>query len=207
MDLVPKEYKQNNIAPPEESKKISWQVLKDKITSEKTIKAFIISGFLILFLLVSGWGGLKVYQSRLEKEVDSLKKTYGQFFDQEKKRQAEDIIDQNRRLNILADLWKKHVYSSYLFAVLGDATLPKVQWSDLNLDVTKKSMSLEGLALNYEILAKQILALQETGFSKLEVGDIGLDKEGGVSFFISFEFPAKFLQAEQSPADSENKNK
>ncbi len=198
MDLVPREYKQNNFLNQTEPNKGGFSAvgLKDKIAVEKSIKIFALLGFLILVLLILGWGGLKLYQIKLQKDIASLKDAYGQFFSQEEKAQAEKIVDWQSRLTVLTDLWKSHTYGSNVLASLGAATLPKVQWQSFDLDVANRKVSLKGLAGNYETIAKQILAFQEEKFSKIKVADIKLDKTGGVSFSVTFEFSAKLLQVE-----------
>jgi len=198
MDLVPREYKQNNFLGQTDPGKgvFSAVVPKDRAAAEKVMRVFTLAGFLILALLVLGWGGMKFYQMKLEKDIASVEDAYGQFFSQEEKAQAEEIIDWQKRLAALSVLWKNHVHGSNVLAALSASTLPKVQWQDFSLDAANKTVNLKGLALNYETIAKQILAFQEEGFSKIKVADIELDKMGGVAFNVIFNFPAKLLQTE-----------
>jgi hypothetical protein len=91
-------------------------------------------------------------------------------------------------------IFKNHIYTSQLLDKIAQSTLPQVQWTSYNLDVNSKKVELQGLAITYNILGKQLLSLTESGFSNVEASSIKLEKLGGVSFGVSFGFDPKIIQ-------------
>jgi len=155
--------------------------------------AVVFSGAVFILVLLL-WGGLYFYKKSLVNQVSDLKKQQAEVFDSQDKELAAKIVDFENGSALVQGLLKNHVYSSNLFARLEDLTLPNVQWQTFSFSKTDNHISARGFSSDYSGLAKQILALQGGGFYNLSVGDISLDKTGGVAFQIVFNFDPKILQ-------------
>lgn len=209
MDLFPKDYKKNvSVLPTDDSgAAVSfWNNLKNKLAGgrgsfslpSKAKETFlrlgaIISGaaFVVILLL---WASLFFYQQSLNNQIKDLKKQQSEIFSVKDKALAAEIVDFNKSATLAQALLKNHVYSSEFFSQLAAATGPRVQWRSLNLSVSENSAALKGLAADYATLAKQIIALNEAGFSNIKISNILLDRIGGVGFEAVFNFDPKILQ-------------
>jgi hypothetical protein len=201
MDLVPKEYKQKALNAgggglskfnvPSVSQ---WKSGFSEETRNAFMKYGVLVGFVLLALVLLAWGGLKFYQKSLLKQSAGLQEQYAKVFSAQDKTTASQIIDFQKKGAKLQQLLKSHLYTSESFNILAAATLPQVQWQSYDLSVETRKVSLKGLAVSYFILAKQMLALEEAGFSGIEISGITLDNAGGVAFGVSFNFDPKILQ-------------
>jgi len=203
MDLVPKEYKQKkagifgaDIRKPSISMgKFSLPKFSNlPAAGNSFLRVGIILGAAILLLLLLSWGGLKFYQSSLVSQTQNIKEQQSQIFSVKDKELVSQMVDFESGAKLISGLLKNHVYTSEILAQLATSTLPQVQWESYGLDVKSGKIILKGRAASYSVLAKQILALQDSGFSKVAVSGIALDKVGGVSFGVNFEFDPKVLQ-------------
>ncbi|MBU2265098.1 hypothetical protein KJ784_02860 [Patescibacteria group bacterium] len=210
MDLFPKDYKKNgfshssaNSGPGATS---SLKNFKDRISSGN--KVFFISsntketlarlgvilivGALGLVLLL--WGGLIFYGKSLAAQISDLKKKQAEIFSVEDKKMAAKIVNFDENAVLIQSLLKKHIYSSAIFDKLSLVSLPRVQWRSFDLLVESNRVALKGFSADYATLAKQMLALEEEGFTNLKISNILLDKTGLVSFMAAFNFDPKILQ-------------
>ncbi len=158
------------------------------------LRVGMILGAIILILLLLSWGGLKFYQSSLVSQTQNLKEQESKVFSIKDKELVVQMMDFESGAKLISNLLKNHVYTSEILDKLATSTLPQVQWVSYGLDVINRRITLRGRAANYSVLAKQILALQDSGFSNVAVSSIALDKVGGVSFGVNFEFDPKIIQ-------------
>lgn len=196
MDLVPKEYKQQK----EETGKLAGSIkplsafqirAAMKASSQKGTVVFL---SVILVILVIGWGGMKIYGFSLSKQIAQAQTDRQKVFTDEDYKEAQKIVDLQNGAVLIQDILKNHIYTSDFFGKLSEVTLPEVQWETYSMDVKMNKITSQGKASSYSILAKQILALEEAGYSKISVSGVSLDKIGGVKFNIAFEFNSKIIQ-------------
>ncbi|MBU4142663.1 hypothetical protein KJ590_01535 [Patescibacteria group bacterium] len=218
MDLFPKDYKRNDLVSPAVEPGVGatsfLKNLKNKFFAgfgqaklgfgngnfslpSKTKETFLRMGVIIsgaaLVVVLLLWAGLFFYQKSLFGQINDLKKQQSEIFSAEDKAMAAKIVDFNKGATLAQQLLKNHIYSSAIFSQLAAATLPRVQWRSFDLAVNDNSAALKGLAADYATLAKQILALNEAGFSNIKISNILLDKIGGVGFAAAFNFDPKIL--------------
>lgn len=202
MDLFPKEYKTKengaNIGSPGlgsvkfDLKSVDFSKLAGLGRSLSRLGTVICGALIIVSLLL--WGGMFYYENTLEKQTVNLKEEQSKVFSPSDKETAAKIINLEKGSESAKALLASHIFVSELFDKISDATLPQVQWRSMELSLTEKSVALGGLAANYSVLAKQILALKESGFSGVAVDSIALDKLGGVDFGANFDFDPKILR-------------
>lgn len=209
MDLLPRDYKKSDSAfspaNPASGPNSLLTGLKDRISGdganrfsslkmrEVLLRLASIISWAALILILLLWGGLYFYQQSLNGQINDLKRQQAEVFSAKDKETAIKIVDFDRGMTLTQELLKKHIYSSAIFDSLAAVTLPRVQWLSFDFIVKDGTLNLKGLAGDYSTLAKQMLALQEGGFSNVKVSNIGLDKVGGVSFAAIFNFDPKIL--------------
>lgn len=194
MDLVPKEYKQkDSISKPASSGAILNNL--KQAGGSFSLRSSITSGTVILVLLLALWGGFYFYGKSLTSKIENTKQSVSQVFSAEDQKTAENILSADANAALVQNIFKNHIYTSQLLDKVAQATLPQVQWKSYDLDVDGKIIGLQGVALTYNILGKQLLALTEAGFRNVEASSIQLEKLGGISFGVSFGFDPKIIQA------------
>ena len=199
MDLVPKEYKQKLGA---DSRKPLFSLGKLSLPKfpnlpavrSAFLKTGIILALAVLIALCLGWTGLKFYQKSVAGQIQNLKEQQSKIFSSQDKELVVKIAGLENGAAVIQTLLKSHIYTSEILEKLAASTLPQVQLTSYGLDVKTSKIILKGRAANYSVLAKQILAFQGAGFLKAAVSEIALDKVGGVSFGLNFEFDPKIIQ-------------
>ncbi len=210
MDLFPKDYKKNGSLPSATNSgptAILWlKNLKNKLAMSSGNLAFmsraketflrlgaILSSAALVLVLVL-WGGMFFYKKSLVSQISDLKKQQSEVFNAKDKELAAKIVDLDKGAALTQALLKNHIYSTHIFNKIASSTMPSVQWKSFDLSVPDSKVGLKGLASNYATLAKQLLALEEENFSNMEVSNIAVDRAGGVSFMVFFNFDPKVLQ-------------
>ncbi len=197
MDLVPKEYKQksgNSGGKSSAGKFLPSGFSGLSQIGNSFLRVGIILGLIALILLGLGWGGLKIYGNSVAKQIEGQKEQQSKIFPAKEKDLITQIADLESGAAVGQNILKNHIYTSEILVKIATSTLPQVQLEGYSLDVKNKLVILKGIALNYSVLAKQILAFQDAGFSKVTTSESNLDKSGGVNFGINFEFDPKIIQ-------------
>jgi len=198
MDLIPPQYKQENVASrigaSIKSRGISLSDGESKLSLLKERKVFLSLAAVIVALLV--FGGIEAYDifvvqkeaSRLELEINSLQEKQDS---QKKSEIGKKVINIDKMASAVETLSKKHIYSSLFFEALERITLPQVQWLNYSIDALKGTADLNGSAASYSILAKQIVSFEDAKF-KIAVSGISL-KKNGVDFSAKTSFDPSIL--------------
>jgi len=210
MDLFPKDYKKTGsvLSPDNSGGGLAsfWEKIKNKLAfgngqlalPSKTRETFLRLGVIIsgaaLVLILLLWAGLFFYKNSLNNQIKDLARQQAEVFGAKDKEIAAKIVDFDKGAALAQALLKNHIYASNLFDKLAAVTLPRVQWRSFDLAAKENKVAMKGLAADYATLARQILALEGEGFSNVEIGNISLDKTGGVSFSAAFNFDPKLLQ-------------
>lgn len=178
VNLIPKEYKKR----------------KERLATIFSKTGGVVLVLLILSLLL--YGGLLLYQNKLNKNLDSIKKEIEileQKIDWDK---GQAIIDLDKKLGILKDLFEDHLYWSKLFSKIEELTLPEAYFSEAKLIFSgdKVNVGLFGNTLTYTALARQMKSFQEESLvEKVKVSNISLSSEGGIKFDLEVIFSKDIL--------------
>ena len=191
----------------ENSFQTSFIPKKTTSTSTATVKGpkgflFILS-ILILVVTIVVAGGAFFYKSYLKKQEislsQSLSKTRGGF--------EKDTIDElelfNKRIEIASLLLKNHTTSSAIFSMLGDVTIPSVQYVSFSFQYANNGFNviLKGLAKDYRSIALQSDPFNTTKgkvFKNVLFSDLTRDKNNNVSFNLKFEVDPSVLSYEKN---------
>ncbi len=177
VNLIPKEYKEK----------------KERIATIFSKTGGIVLALLILSLLL--YGGLLLYQSKLDENLKSIKQEIVNL-DQRRDPETEKIIvDLDKKIETIKGLFENHVYWSKLFAKAEALTLPEVYFSGVNFEFSNGiRLLLAGNALTYTTIARQMLSFQEdSSVEGVKVSGISLSSEGGVDFDLEISFSKDIL--------------
>lgn len=101
-----------------------------------------------------------------------------------------------RRLTALSNLLDRHINVLPAFALLEETVLPQVMYKSVAL-VTDGTMMVSGQATTFELVAKQMVALQQSEAKPtVTLANYSLDKETGrIVFQLTVQFPTQLLYA------------
>jgi hypothetical protein len=168
----------------------------------------------VILLVVVGVasGGLFVYKNYLvkQKEVlsESLKKVRNSF--------EQDTIDElelyDKRVAASKQVLDAHIVLSPLFALLGDLTIPGVQYTKFNHDTNEKGffVKMSGIARDYRSIALQADVFNTAkgrSFKNVVFSNLTKDKNGYVSFDIEFTVDSGLLSYQKNVLTEESKAK
>jgi hypothetical protein len=166
--------------------------LAEKISSRANLWLWLSVGLLLLVVLVSL--GLWGYRLNLEKKSTSLS---GQIEQLESKRDLEleaEFSRLNSTIENLKKIFAKRIYPSKVLALLEELTLPQVQFTDLSIDFIQSTFDLKARAVDYDVIAKQVVVFEsDERVKSISFSQVNMDEEGGVSSDFSIELSPSFL--------------
>lgn len=178
INLIPKEYKKRGIS----------------LAGIFSKAGGITLGLLILSLLV--YGGLFFYEKKFVNESKNIQE---EIINLESKRDSAKeklIVDTDKKLDVVKDLFKNHFYWSKLFSKIEELIEANVYFSEskFSFAADKTSVVLVGSARTYTALAQQMVSFDgDPLVEKVEVADIALDETGGIRFNLSIIFSKNIL--------------
>lgn len=198
--LIPKEYNQKLAA----SRGFKLPSIKSRVEFNLSylLKTNLWLGLIIGLLIISilSYLGLIIYKNSLNQENLALS---AQIKDREPERDLElekQLRELKKGVKNLQKFSEIHIYSFRLFQMLEELTLPKVQWINFTADLFENRINLRGQAVNYNILAKEIITLEEDSrIKEVEISGITLDS-GGVNFNMVLEFEPSILKGLVQPS-------
>lgn len=152
---------------------------------------------LILFILsLLFYGGLLLYQGKLSENLESIKEEV-MLLDQKRDPDTEKaIIDSDKRLEVLKELFEEHFYWSKIFSKIEELVVSEAYFSQSKLSFSEEmvDVSFAGNTLTYTTLARQILSFQEeSSVEKVKVSGISLSSDGGIDFNLEVVFSKDIL--------------
>jgi hypothetical protein len=193
MDLIPRQQKQGNPVNSEMSLK-SRGISIDKEESQLTflLNKWVVFSFCAVALSLAVFGGIKVYDYFLQKDIINLDKQITDAQGQESEDVVSKVTETEKAIATVKNLSKNHVFSSLFFEKIEQVTLPQVRWGSYAVNTEQGTADLRGQADSYSYLAKQIVSFQD---AKITINVSGISLQGdGVAFSASIKFDPAILQ-------------
>jgi len=146
---------------------------------------------------IAGYFVLDHYADQSGKGVKGLRAQIAQVKTPEEMSLENELFEAQDKINDFSGLLENHKYASKLFPFLGSICHPKVQFQSLDFVVSDSgfSVSFPALAESYEVLHQQLLILRSAeSIQSFEMSDIGMGKEGGVTFSLSLNISPQIFQ-------------
>jgi len=157
------------------------------------------TGGIVLILVVLSlllYGGLLIYKGKLNKDLDNVRNEI-ELLNQKRNPELETaIIDLDKKLGILKDLFEGHFYWSQLLTKIQDLTITQAYFDNarFTFSADKVNAIFTGNAITYTGLARQLLSFQQEPLTEeARVSNITLSNEGGVDFDITVVFSKDIL--------------
>ena len=189
--LMPEKYKKREESPV----KLSVSGFLSKLTSAANLWLILFVGFLILVILA--YFGLRGYKNSLNEEGENLEKRFEELVGQRDLESEANFIELKEGIEDFKKFLNSRLYPSNLFEMMEDLTLPQVQFTDLDSNLSQAVIILEIEAVDYQTLAKQVVAFEEDErIKKIELSEVNLETSGRVGSSLSIELNPDFLRSE-----------
>lgn len=159
-----------------------------------------------IFLLVSSIlisVGLFVYKIYLIKQKETLSASLTLTRDSFEKDTIDELELFDRRTESAKQILSKHIVLSPMFALLGEITIPQVQYTSFEQKTNEKGflVNIEGLASDYRSIALQadmFNSVKGRSFKNVLFSNLMKDKNNNISFNLKFNVEPDLLSYEKN---------
>jgi len=189
--IMPEKYKKRKEAAV--GFKISATDFLNKLTSKTNLWLALTIGFLLLVILI--YFGLTGYKNSLIKERGDLEERLIELTNQRDLGMEADFMELKTGIEDLRKVLENRLYSSKLFELLEEITLPRVQFTGLEADLSQANLNLKAEAADYPTFAKQIVAFeQDPRIEKVDLSEVNLETSGRIASDLRIELNPDFLR-------------
>lgn len=180
---------------------------KKLITSTSTDKEprslfSIISIFLLIVtILISG--GLFLYKNYLTQQQESLYTSLAINRDSFEKETIDELELFDKRTESAKQILNSHVVLSPIFALLGEITIPSIQYTNFEQQTNEKGflVNMEGIARDYRSIALQSDMFNSTkgrSFKNVLFSNLTKDRNNNITFNLKFNVEPSLLSYEKN---------
>jgi len=178
--------------------------------SEKEPRNFfsIITTFLLVIsILISA--GLFVYKIYLTKQQETLSSSLAITRDSFEKDTIDELELFDKRTESAKQILSNHVILSPMFALLGEITIPSIQYTNFEQKTDEQGflVSTEGLARDYRSIALQadmFNSVKGRSFKNVLFSNLVKDKNNNISFNLKFNVEPDLLSYEKNDLLEQN---
>jgi hypothetical protein len=172
-------------------------------SKSSSINLFSVLAVIILFIAGIASGALFLYQNYLTKEKETLSSSLSKIQNYFDKDTINDLSTFDKRSSAANLVLKGHIVLSPLFKLIGDITIPQVQYTKFSHENTDKgfSVKMSGIALDYRSIALQADVFNGAKgryFKDVVFSNITRDKNNFVLFDVSFNVDPTVLSFENN---------
>lgn len=181
---------------------------KKLITSNRSDKepknffSLITTFLLIISILISA--GLYVYKLYLTKQEETLSASLLITRDSFEQGTIDELELFDKRTQSAKTILNNHIVLSPMFALLGEVTIPSIQYTSFTQDTTSNQVfgvTIKGVAQDYRSIALQADIFNSTkgsSFKNVLFSDLSKDKDNNISFNLMFDVDPNLLSYEKN---------
>jgi hypothetical protein len=183
---------------------IPKKLISSNISDKEPRNFFSLIAIFILIISVLLSAGLYVYKIYLTKQEatlsDSLTKTRDSF----EKATIDELELFDKRTQSAEKILNNHVVLSPMFALLGDITIPAIQYTSFTQgtdDILGYAVNIKGVALDYRSIALQadmFNTAKGSSFKNVLFSDLTKDKNNNITFNLKFNVDPSLLSYENN---------
>jgi len=175
--------------------KMSAAGFLSKLTSKTNLWMILTVGFLLLVVLI--YLGLTGYKSSLTEEKENLEERLVELTNQRDLEMEVNFMELKTDIEDLRKVLENRLYSSKIFEMLEEITLPQVQFTSLEADLSQAKLNLKTETVDYPTLAKQVVVFeQDSRIEKVDLSDVNLETSGRIGSDLRIELNPDFLRSE-----------
>lgn len=161
------------------------------VSHKPATNLFMVFSVLILILMGVASGGLFVYKNYLIKEKEILSASLEKVRDSFEQDTIKELELYDKRVSSSKQVLSNHIVLSPLFSLLGDLTIPEVQYTKFDHQTNEKGffVKMSGVARDYRSIALQADVFNTAkgrSFKNVVFSNLTRNKNGYISFDIDF---------------------
>lgn len=162
----------------------------------------LIAIFLLVFSIAVS-GGLFLYKAYLVKQQKTLSESLVKTRDSFEKDTISELELFDRRTESAKKILSNHVVLSPVFSVLGEITIPSIQYTNFEIrnGIDGFAVNIEGLASDYKSIALQSDVFNSTkgnSFKNVLFSNLVKDKNNNISFNLKFNVKPGLISFEKN---------
>lgn len=157
------------------------------------------AGWVLLAAALLFWGGLALYQNRLDAKKSDWQAQIEATKTELEKKNLDRIFSLSNQLSRTKELLGNHVLASRIFSFLSQNTHPRVRFTGFKFLADARELQLSGTASSFQNVSEQIAifegsrqAVERVAFGGLSLGDKGL-----VNFQVTITLAPGFFRGER----------
>lgn len=178
-------------------------VSTNNVVRGSSTSLFTVLSVILLIIMGVASGGLYMYKNYLVKQKETLSNSLIKVRDSFEKATIDELALYDKRVNTAKQILNGHVVLSPLFTLLGDLTIPEVQYTKFEHTTSDKgfSVKLSGVAADYRSIALQADAFNATkgrSFKNVVFSNLTKNKDNSVGFDLEFNVEPALLSYEKN---------
>ncbi len=146
----------------------------------------IVIAFVVLILVFLLYGALWGVDKFLTSEIQKVHGQYAEKYNVFIAGNGNEIIDFENRSAVAKELMASEEPAVLAMGQIENTLVPPIYLTSYKYENGKKTITLEGMADNFNTIAKQILSFKESGyFSAVIAGPASFDKDNKLNFSIN----------------------
>ncbi|MCX6754242.1 MAG: hypothetical protein NTU81_00200 [Candidatus Nomurabacteria bacterium] len=179
--------------------------ITSSVSSREPTSLFSIIATFLLILSIIAPIGLFFYKSYLTKQKESLSASLLIARNSFEKDTIDELGSFDKRIGIAKQLLNSHIILSPMFSLLGDLTIPSVQYTNFSQQSTDKgfTVTVDGIASDYKSIVNQSEAFgsaKGSTFKNVLFSNLTKDKNNNVSFNLKFDVAPSLLSYKNNSA-------
>lgn len=157
----------------------------EKISVVHDTDIFTLAATIVFIVTALLYGGLYFYKNLLVNQIAEANKQLEDARSAILPEKIKELLDANSRINTASILLEKHLVNSRMLALLGDLSVKKLKFNDLNYSnkTGSPTIKINGEVQTYNALAKQQQIFTESEYVKNPTfSNIALDANGNIKF-------------------------
>ncbi|PIR41268.1 MAG: hypothetical protein COV31_02585 [Candidatus Yanofskybacteria bacterium CG10_big_fil_rev_8_21_14_0_10_46_23] len=144
---------------------------------------FLIWGVILAIIVIGVFFGLNLWSQTLQDRVAQQDQAL-QDLDKSRDKEAEARLTVVQgQLGAVSTLLEQHIVWSRLLKSIQDRTNSQIEYKKLSANIDEAELNIEGRAINYTAIARQVAAYLGAGAVKdIEISEASLENSGAVSF-------------------------
>jgi hypothetical protein len=177
--------------------------IDSSVSSKEPMSLFSIISIFLLIIAILASGGLFFYKTYLTKQKETLSASLATVRDSFEKNTIDELGLFNKRTDTAKQILGNHVVLSPLFSLIGDITIPSIQYTSFNQQTNEKGfvVNMSGVARDYRSIALQadmFNTAKGSSFKNVIFSNLTKDKSNNVLFNLEFTVDSSVLSYEKN---------
>ncbi len=173
-------------------------------TSESSKSIFVVLSIILLIIMVIASAGFFIYKSYLIKQKEALSSSLLKVHNTFEKGTINELELFDRRVSAAKTILDNHIVLSPTFELLGELTIPTIQYTKFEEETTKNKklvVKLSGISKDYKSIAIQANVFNSAKgryFKNVIFSNLTKNRKNYVTFDVEFNIDSSLLSYEKN---------